>query len=701
LRKWAFLVLAVACLSCRTANAGTNIYRIDRLFTNLEINVGAATVYNIVKGANNLTNIVGIFSILTDSASATEYEGVSWGQESFAKAWSNVLADTYPTSIASYPHVFDDPGWIKGTRSAHGTYGGYMWILQNSLSFNSSGISAYTNNGHVYLIDKVLVGTLGDFDPNTITNLTFPLMNDPDMNYPSYTHLTNSQPVEGSPQAVKYSFDTTAYYRVLVPETEITEVKGLYKEDGSYVSGYTSSDNVGRVYCNHVFDTNNPGELIWTNDQQYIELTVSVKPDSIDWPSDARVVWEFEDPDDRSDTGMCSNSAVYVDTNDYDSVDGDGDGYDRDGDDNTGTNDAALTWEEVDSAYALSNTNETAISNGISKVRFHVTDDGGDNFIVKAKAKVAPGAIPMGGAKTGRITVWKKIQCEYRQMISTNTLPVDQVQIQYDRAFVEFDFQNEGSSTSYEYVAPTPGSIAYCGEWTSPSSTGQFHHRGDGGWHFVCAARKYSTKYDANPYGNQESGTGTVISATILEDPTASFAPNAYASHSLIINSGQTNSFSFTVEANTTNALEIKNFEYKKPDGTGKRELWLDSAELNLGSNVTYAIRELGVTGYAPDLDANVLVFVETWQHILSNWEDPPSLDSRTIGTLVHELMHSFALFHNCGNTDTSGGYSCVGSWSSAPVFYPDGTYEKLDRSLELCGEHIRAIRQSDGYGGQ
>jgi len=94
-------------------------------------------------------------------------------------------------------------------------------------------------------------------------------------------------------------------------------------------------------------------------------------------------------------------------------------------------------------------------------------------------------------------------------------------------------------------------------------------------------------------------------------------------------------------------------------------------------------------------------VFIETWEHILAQSQSPPSLDSKTIGTLIHELMHSFGLYHNCGNADPSGNNSCVGSWSSAPVFYPNGTYQVLTRSLDLCGEHIRAIREADGYGGE
>ena len=84
-----------------------------------------------------------------------------------------------------------------------------------------------------------------------------------------------------------------------------------------------------------------------------------------------------------------------------------------------------------------------------------------------------------------------------------------------------------------------------------------------------------------------------------------------------------------------------------------------------------------------------------------ANKTNAPPLNDMLLGTLVHELMHSFGLEHNCGKTDITGTKSCAGSWSFAPVFYPDDSYEVLPESLDFCGDHIKAIRQSNGYGGQ
>lgn len=64
-------------------------------------------------------------------------------------------------------------------------------------------------------MDKAPVGTLGDFDPATSHTNVFPKMDDPEAtNYPGCTFMTSDQPGDNSSQTVKYSFDTTAYYRL-------------------------------------------------------------------------------------------------------------------------------------------------------------------------------------------------------------------------------------------------------------------------------------------------------------------------------------------------------------------------------------------------------------------------------------------------------------------------------------------------------
>ncbi len=184
------------------------------------------------------------------------------------------------------------------------------------------------------------------------------------------------------------------FWPFTILKCDIDEVKGLYTSNGIYQAGYTSTDNVGRVYCNAQYDTNDITKVVWAKDKQFVDITVRVTPTNAVLPSDARIVWEWEDPDDPSDSGMPTNAAAYIDPN--------GDT----GNDNTGTTDGADVWEQIDS-YTLdgAGNNETAISGGFTKVRFNVTDNGGDNFIVKAKFKLNAGATPWDGPQTGACAV--------------------------------------------------------------------------------------------------------------------------------------------------------------------------------------------------------------------------------------------------------------------------------------------------------
>ena len=211
----------LTALSAFRASATDVVYRTNRVFQATTSIIVSVTAYNIINSANsNLTGIIIAGDpISTNDQSATEYEGVSWGQTNTAQAWYCVTNSTnsMPPSKATYPTIFDDPGWTKGvktvTLNGDTTHGAYMWILENTLEFTTPGNTFYTNSGRRYLMDKVLLGTLGDYEPGTNYTEVFPQMDDPDAtNWPGCTFLTSTQP--STSETVKYSFDTTTYYRL-------------------------------------------------------------------------------------------------------------------------------------------------------------------------------------------------------------------------------------------------------------------------------------------------------------------------------------------------------------------------------------------------------------------------------------------------------------------------------------------------------
>jgi len=90
-----------------------------------------------------------------------------------------------------------------------------------------------------------LVGTLGDYAPGTAYTNVFPQMDDPDAtNWPGCTFLTSEQPTNN--ETVKYSFDTTAYYRLVSP-TGIVSVREV-GETGAPEDGLVIKTGESVVY---------------------------------------------------------------------------------------------------------------------------------------------------------------------------------------------------------------------------------------------------------------------------------------------------------------------------------------------------------------------------------------------------------------------------------------------------------------------
>ena len=305
-----------------------------------------------------------------------------------------------------------------------------------------------------------------------------------------------------------------------LPQATITEIKGLYKADGSYAQGYSSDDNQGRIYSNRTYDPNQPSNTIWTKDRQYIDIAVQVEAGAFPLPPEVTIVWEFEDVDDPSneDPQTHPTAGEWLDPNDYDGVDNDGDGTpdNSDGIDNTGGPPAA--WEQLEN-YTLSNGNETAIVDGVSKVRFNVTDHGGDNFTVKVKLKLGAGQEACEDANTGIMTVWKLIDVEFVQMQNAAGLDFAALNASLAVAFVEFrDVHREVDNVivdgKLQMGVNGQSASAKCDEYVTVAQ-GEFNHEGDPGWFFSAAANWYVDT-------SGEGGPPTLYlgPATILDDGT-------------------------------------------------------------------------------------------------------------------------------------------------------------------------------------
>jgi hypothetical protein len=85
--------------------------------------------------------------------------------ESAAAAWDSAL-NYSGTPSNYYGKIYENVGWVRGTKSTDGEWGAYLWVLQNKIVFQTSTSYwwAITNNLTV-AITNVYVGSLGIYGP--------------------------------------------------------------------------------------------------------------------------------------------------------------------------------------------------------------------------------------------------------------------------------------------------------------------------------------------------------------------------------------------------------------------------------------------------------------------------------------------------------------------------------------------------------
>jgi len=549
--------------------------------------------------------------------------------------------------------------------------------------------------------------------------------------------------------AVKTDACTGATTLLTVAGLDITEIKGLYDEDGDYEAGYTSDDGKGRVYSNRLSDDTKTKE----NDKQYVEIEVQVEPTSL-LNANSRIYWESEDPDDPSD-----NTTI--------------DPLGAGGDDNTGKleadpSDAAnYPFTAATSTYGVTAQTRTATfgavcgtakteldANGISKVRFHVTDNGGDNFKVKATLLV-DGTTDSGCSdQTGIFTTWKNIDVEVRQMGAAYTLPTATLEALMEEVYVQIAVDPGTDTTNYQYLdgvtGPTPS--AFINAFFSQKDQPQ--------WHFLCGCR---SETDLNDYDPSTPVTATVATTTTTAAPTTTTTGTGTTTTTTAGATTTTTTAAPTTTTTTTAALAVpgpgkplSGTTYQAnngglvPNAYKDKGLWLmpnesqtapswtqrlDFPIVDNSANVFTVARipskfsgvEVDVyfvngdppgavdgdifnvtrdrfTGRTGNDGVNLLpeglIFIDTIKNFVN--ADPANLDFDIVrdATICHEFVHGFNIHHLCQKMSINETDPCLMQWSTTPV-KQGGDLIWLDLkngAVKLCPEHMLMIRDADGY---
>jgi hypothetical protein len=521
----------------------------------------------------------------------------------------------------------------------------------------------------------------------------------------------------------------------------VTEIRGLYqpgvddrpvasREAGTiqrsgYAAGYTSSDDLGRIFINHVPGT--PpllGNGTWTKNRQFVEITVVVDPPSVPIPAGSKITWSFVDPDDPSNEGprVHVDAGRVLDPNDYGGSPPAKTGAAINDNDPNGKKQESAGFEQVEARYALSG-NDTLIDipTRTSKVRFNVSDIGGDNWRVKADITPIAPITSVTPATTGIMTAWNKIDVEYVKMDSADELPVNELALHYDMAFVQMDISLKrvvtgGSDMSS--MGPDDATARQAINDYASRASGEFSKEGQKGWFFLVAANRMLPaatatllfENDAQAFGGRIRLPAGTRAFAQTPDIVRVFNSALIVGLTPPLPDDPARYVTFQVQNRVGDDLVLIPHDFHAVDDPDNSFLDADLSHYGFASGSTIRIQVLTkgqggvvVRGISPGgavvggrhfFGGRLLVFTQSMP-------GPGGGPGAAIRLMCHELCHAFDNSHKCGNWDwidqANRTSCCMNYWIQfllddasprAPI-----RWSQNRMSPELCAPHLRHIR--------
>lgn len=528
---------------------------------------------------------------------------------------------------------------------------------------------------------------------------------------------------------------------------ELLEIRGLYKPgakavvgdvQSQYEEGYASDDDRGRVFINH-----EPGsgeaidwESLRKKNTQYIELTAEISASNGRLSPDTTVVWSWDDPDDPSNADMHSAASDDVD-DEHPEIPNDNQGErdfpsDADG--------GGAKFEAIDGFNILdepdANTCETDLKDGKARIRLHLTNIGGDNFRVQVTAKDPRGGTATPG-KTGIITMWKRIDVEFKVMEGAEgKLPADQIPAAFEECFVQMDLHGPtavGAANSPTVLLKDPsGNLSTAARDYTDTV---FDNAGKPGWFLLVAANHsrdpiaatelYKGKAEVVLASAKASGFGgaTLIVPKALKGKDA---PNSarYIEGSKGITLGVGSSAKIKSGKTHLKASPLDyqpDFEIDTMDGAYKtsyarRQMYypthmvqvpggaVSMPGLDFASKPQVKIRSRGATftiGISPMLSKKVGAKTERFFAGRTIIFTAKGSKAGMLHTIVHEFGHAFGFPHKCGHyaARNEGRQSCAMNYFNTWVFAEGTTtiekrFDTAKKSNRFCARHINGIRR-------
>jgi OmpA family len=547
---------------------------------------------------------------------------------------------------------------------------------------------------------------------------------------------------------------------------KLTAIEGLYapgfKQDGDvspkasgYKQGYLSEDDLGRVFVNHKprTDPTQAWDEAVTKDTQYVELVAEVDlVQGAKVPPDARVQWEWFDPNDADHPETNAHGARVPDQVD---VDGRARSLLNRGTcdfPKPGSKDMARFGQAGDFGFADGPTvklADTQIKDGSSRVRLHVSNVAGDNFVVRARLKNSPRVAPSGQARTGVMTVWKRIDVEYVKMQGAFSLPVDQVPPFFEPARVQMDFAVEREVTSKHFLTKLDkNEESACADYAT-ASKGEFKAEGKPGWFFLAAAERCSSENFSAPSTDDDGSPKLVYEGKAKVAVVSGGGQNW---EKLIVDQVIKDKVAIVTVHDTKGGPKGFQGVWKKEVIAGKTHLHLEGIDYQSDFEVPRGQKTglLGEAGHGGAYDKSDYYYLQHRARFPSGaWEaggmgfadevfiraappgttettglspsavfagkeyfagrlliftrafDAASLDADdAVGTIVHEFTHAFGYPHKCGYF----GWPQPPEFSCSMNYFLTWLYKIGTRELQrfffgksgarLCSKHLAGVRE-------
>lgn len=520
----------------------------------------------------------------------------------------------------------------------------------------------------------------------------------------------------------------------LLHDFRITALDGLRKHDGTAVASYKSEDNAGRIYANRTSSNTR------VDDKQYIEAEATItRIPGVRIRPTARVRWELEDTDDTSDStaGLTAAAKALLDPNGNT-------GNDNEGDVESGMavnhyfeslpNFAIIAGSLGPANVTKGNVDghaETPLVNFQSKVRIHVSDVSGDNFVLKCFFKWSPTIQLSGGDRTGNMTVWKNLDVEYGKMNAAANLDTNELKHCMNSSFVELNIQaptNEPNVNYFDMIpnaaVPAKGRIAGA-PTINAYVTANFQHRADKQWRYLCSSQHWNPWFDADINTNPDVTDGTVVlpapngpmQAYPPPQPNDVFqiatppnlpplTPNGWF---LVPTIKPPNNppipqqlFGFTIAQVGRDAIKVRTSDFNNAASALNPVNYTNvSAPIpGLVAGQNGRVEELAVYGVTLSYK-HVFIFTQTIQNFANlNPAGISSAQLRNI-SMCHEFVHALGINHLCGNISENSTTACIMQWSGVPVQNAAGGLVWMNikqGEIKLCPQHIWLVRKADAY---